>query len=119
MRVTPRVLGAVILATALGATATACSASASNTSGTTPSAAAHRAPPTGTVTVKDGSKVVCVMTIKAGKGTCKVSMKTYKPGSLRFDASYSGDAGHKPSSGSTTLKLTGTKSNLQGPTSGG
>jgi hypothetical protein len=110
MTATPRVLGAVILAMALGATATACSASASNTPGTTPSAGSHRPPPsTGTVTVKVGNKVVCVMTIKAGKGTCKVSTKNYAPGTLRFDAAYSGGPGYKPSSGSATVKLAGPK----------
>jgi hypothetical protein len=114
MRVTPRVLGAVIAAMALGATATACSASASNTSGTTPSAGAHRAPPAGTVTVKAGNKVVCVMTIKDGKGTCKASTKGYKPGSLRFDATYSGGSGYKPSSGSATVKLAGPTSSAGG-----
>jgi Bacterial Ig-like domain (group 3) len=114
MTATPRVLGAVILAMALGATATACSASASNTSGTSPAAGAHRPPPTGTVTVKAGNKVVCVMTIKAGKGTCKVSTKKYPPGSLRFDASYSGGPGYKPSHGSATVKLLGPTSSAGG-----
>jgi hypothetical protein len=108
MRATPRVLGAVILAMALGGAATACSAAA-NTSGTSPSAGARRAPPTGTVTVKDGNKVVCVMTITAGKGTCKVSTKNYAPGTLRFDASYSGGPGYKPSHGSATVTLVGPK----------
>jgi len=114
MRATPRVLGAVILAMALGATATACSASASNTAGTSPSAGAHRAPPAGTVTVKDGNKVVCVMTIKAGQGTCKVSTKNYAPGTLRFDASYSGGSGYKPSHGSATVTLVGPKASANG-----
>jgi hypothetical protein len=109
MTVTPRVLGTVIVAMALGATATACSASATPAPGTSSSAGAHRAPPTGTVTVKDGNKVVCVMTIKAGKGTCKVSTKTYAPGTLRFDATYSGGSGYKPSHGSATVKLVGPK----------
>jgi len=102
----------MILAMALGATATACSASASPA--TSPSAGAHRAPPTGTVTVKDGNKVVCVMTIKAGKGTCTVSTKNYAPGTLRFDATYSGGTGYKPSHGSATVKLVGPTASTNG-----
>lgn len=60
---------------------------------------------TGTVTVKYGSKVVCVMTVKAGKGTCNVNTAKYKPGSLKFVASYGGGPGYKGSSGSATLHL--------------
>jgi hypothetical protein len=108
MRATPRVLGAVILAMLLGAMAlgtTACSASGSDPSGTGTHGSAHRGPVTGTVTVKDGGKVVCVMTITAGKGTCKVNTAHYAPGTLRFDASYSGGPGYKPSHGSVSVKL--------------
>jgi hypothetical protein len=52
---------------------------------------------TGTVTVRSGGKVVCVMTIKDGKGTCKVSTKDYKPGTLSFTGAYSGGDGMKAS----------------------
>ncbi len=102
MRATPRVLGAVVLAVVFGATA--CSASASNPSGGG-QASPRRGPVTGTVTVKDGNKIVCVMTVKNGKGTCKVSTAHYAPGTLRFDASYSGGPGYKPSHGSASVKL--------------
>lgn len=52
---------------------------------------------TGTVVVKSGGKVVCVMTIKDGKGTCTVSAKDYKPGTVTFTGAYSGDRGMKAS----------------------
>ena len=52
---------------------------------------------TGTVTVRSGGKVVCVMTIKDGKGTCKVSAKDYKPGTVTYTGTYSGGGGMKAS----------------------
>jgi hypothetical protein len=55
-------------------------------------------PANGTVTVKSGGKVVCVMTIKNGKGTCKVSTKDYKPGStVTYTGFYSGGGGLRKS----------------------
>jgi hypothetical protein len=51
----------------------------------------------GTVTVRSGGKVVCVMTIKDGKGTCTVSAKDYKPGTVSFTGAYSGGDGMKAS----------------------
>jgi len=57
------------------------------------------------VTVTAGNKVVCVMTITAGKGSCKVNTSDYAPGTLRFNASYSGGAGFKPSRTSASLRL--------------
>lgn len=98
-----RFLGAAILAMALGAAG--CSASASNSSGAGQQGSARRGPVTGTVTVRYGNKVVCVMTVKAGKGTCTVNTAHYAPGTLRFDASYSGGPGYKPSHGSVSVKL--------------
>ncbi|HEY5396817.1 MAG TPA: Ig-like domain-containing protein [Trebonia sp.] len=50
---------------------------------------------TGTVTVRSGGKVVCVMTLVDGKGSCKVSTKDYKPGSVSFTGAYSGGDGLK------------------------
>lgn len=49
-----------------------------------------RPPVTGTVVVKSGGKVVCVMRVANGKGTCTVSTKKYRPGSLPLTASYGG-----------------------------
>jgi hypothetical protein len=62
--------------------------------------------PTGTVTVTSGGKVICVMKVKNGKGTCVMHTNGYAPGSVNLNASYSGGAGYKPGQGSTTLKLT-------------
>jgi hypothetical protein len=59
--------------------------------------AAARLTATGTVTVRSGGKVVCVMTIKNGKGTCTVSAKNYKPGTVSFTGAYSGGNGMKAS----------------------
>jgi hypothetical protein len=49
----------------------------------------------GTVTVKDGSRVICVMTVVNGKGTCKVSSSTLPMGPNPMVGYYSG-AGYKP-----------------------
>jgi Bacterial Ig-like domain (group 3) len=59
--------------------------------------AAARLTATGTVTVRSGGKVICVMTIKNGKGTCTVSAKNYKPGTVSFTGAYSGGNGMKAS----------------------
>lgn len=98
MRPSPIVVGAALLTLALGTAA--CSSGASGSSDSP-----ARAPVTGTVTVKDGNKVVCVMTVKAGKGTCKVNTAKYPPGSLVFVASYGGSGAYKPSRGSASLRL--------------
>jgi hypothetical protein len=60
-------------------------------------AAASRTP-TGTVTVRLGGangSVVCVITLKNGKGTCKVPTKGDKPGVLHYTGVYSGSPGFK------------------------
>ena len=73
--------------------------------GSQPAAGASKPPVTGTMTVKYGDKVVCVMTVKAGKGSCDVDTARYKPGALKFVATYSGGGGYKGSTGSATLHL--------------
>ena len=93
-------LSAALLTLAVGATA--CSASASNSS---PQAAGTHGPVAGTVTVKAGNKVVCVMTIKGGKGTCKVSTAQYAAGTLKFVATYGGGPGYKQSGASASVRL--------------
>lgn len=101
MRRSHLVLGAAALLTmALGVTA--CSAAASSSAA---GPGASRLPAAGTVTVKAGGKVVCVMTVKAGKGTCTVNTAHYAPGTLKFSASYGGGAGFKPSVSSASLML--------------
>jgi hypothetical protein len=56
---------------------------------------------TGTVTVTSGGKVVCVITLKNGTGSCKVSTARYKPGTLQFTGAYSGGGGMKASRSKT------------------
>lgn len=57
------------------------------------------------MTVKSGGKVVCVMTVKADKGTCNVNTLDYAPGTLKFTASYDGGPGYKASNSSASLRL--------------
>jgi hypothetical protein len=62
--------------------------------------------PTGTVTVRSGGKVVCVITLnKNGTGTCKVSTAGYKPGKVTYSGTYSGDTKFNSGTGSTTVTL--------------
>jgi len=99
MRRSPLLLGAAFLAMALGTAA--CSAASGGASSTQ----AGTGVAGGTVTVKAGNKVVCVMTIKSGKGSCKVNTAKYAPGTLKFVATYSGGGKYRTSSGSANLKL--------------
>ena len=63
-------------------------------------------PPTGTVTVRSGNKVVCVITLdKNGTGTCKVSTANYTPGKVTFTGTYNGSGKFKSGNGTTTLTL--------------
>lgn len=104
LRASVRILGAIFLTLALALAATACSSSASSQPDSPDRVPASKTV-TGTVTVKVAGKVVCVMTVAAGKGTCKVSTKDYKPGTLSFDATYSGGPGYKSSHSSASIKL--------------
>jgi len=98
MRVRLLVLCVVLLGAALGAVG--CSSSGSS------SGKAPAGKPTGTVTVKSGGKVVCVITLnKNGTGTCKISTADYKPGQVTFTGTYNGTAGFKSASTSTTLTI--------------
>ncbi|HEX6453616.1 MAG TPA: Ig-like domain-containing protein [Trebonia sp.] len=101
MRSRLRVLAllAGILAVVLGGAG--CSSGSARLSG---SDGAARPPVTGTVVVKSGDKVVCVMKVSNGKGTCKVDTKAYPPGALPLTASYSGTKQYKKST-SKTLNL--------------
>ena len=99
MRIRPLVFCVVLLGAALGAAG--CSSSGASASGT-----AHVGTPTGTVTVKSGGKVVCVITLdKNGTGTCKVNTANYTPGKVTFTGAYSGSSKFEPGSGTTTLTL--------------
>jgi hypothetical protein len=102
MRVRPLVLCVVLLGAALGA----AGCSSSGTPDGSPSGKASVGKPTGTVTVRSGSKVVCVITLdKNGTGTCKVSTKDYTPGKVTYTGTYNGGAGFKSGSGTTTVTL--------------
>ncbi len=89
---------ALLLGAALGAAG--CSSSAKAPA---PSSAAK---PTGTVTVRSGGKVVCVITLdQNGTGTCKVSTANYAPGKVTLTGTYNGTAQFREGSGSTTLTI--------------
>jgi hypothetical protein len=66
VRYSIRAIAGAVLAGACLALA-ACSSSPSSHAGRTDGPVSH-----GTVTVREGTKVVCVMTVVSGKGTCKV-----------------------------------------------
>ena len=101
MRIRPIAVSAVLVVMALGAAG--CSSGGSGGSGGATDGGSQ--PATGTVTVKYGGKVICVMTIKNDKGTCTMPTKGYAPGTLTLNASYSGDLHHRPAQMSTSLQL--------------
>jgi hypothetical protein len=99
MRVRPIVLCVVLLGAALGAAG--CSAGGASSSSKAPAGK-----PTGTVTVKSGNKVVCVITLdKNGTGTCKVGTANYTPGKVTFTGHYDGNSAYRSGSGTTTLTI--------------
>jgi Bacterial Ig-like domain (group 3) len=57
--------------------------------------------PTGTVTLKAGSRTVCKITLKAGKGSCALTAKEFKPGTYQLTASYPGKGGFTGSTSAT------------------
>ena len=66
--------------------------------------------PTGTVTVRSGGKTICVITLKNGTGSCKVSTKGYKPGTVKYVGLYSGGGGLNPTeSKPVSLQIQGPK----------
>jgi hypothetical protein len=104
MRVRSLVLCAVLAGAALGAAG--CSSSGSPSPGGSPGGKAAVGKPTGTVTVRSGNRVVCVITLdKNGTGTCKVSTAGDSPGKVTYTGTYNGNAGFKSGSGSTTLTI--------------
>jgi hypothetical protein len=105
MRPRPVVLGAALLILALGAAGCTSSVSSGASPGNHPAGGASGRPATGTVVVKRGNKVVCVIKLTAGRGSCKVSTKNYPPGTVTFTGTYSG-SGFKPSKATANLKLT-------------
>ena len=98
-----RALGGIALAGACLALA-ACTSSGSSSAGSSVggssvggSAAGAGGVPvkSGTVTIKEGNKILCVMTVANGKGTCKVPASTMGVGTKTIVGYYSG-AGYKP-----------------------
>jgi hypothetical protein len=59
----------------------------------------------GTVTVTSGGKVVCVITISGGSGSCNVNSLDFKPGSLQFTGSYNPGSGAKIQTNTETVQL--------------
>jgi hypothetical protein len=88
---------ALVLGAVLGVAG--CSSSGAS-GGKTPSG-----PPTGTVTVRSGNKVVCVITLKNGTGTCKVGTAGYQPGKVTYTGTYNGGGGFKSATASTTQTI--------------
>ena len=101
MRVRSLVLCVVLLGAALGAAG--CSSSGASSGGKAP-----LGKPGGTVTVKSGGKVVCVITLdQNGTGTCKVSTAQYAPGKVTYTGTYNSVGNFKSGAGaSTTLTIT-------------
>ena len=96
MRATIRSASAAVIAAAcLGLAACTSgsptiSASGGGTGGQQPAARQGTPASGGTVTVKQGNKVICIMTVANGKGTCKVPAKNFGVGTSQIYASYSG-----------------------------
>jgi hypothetical protein len=62
--------------------------------------------PTGTATIKAGTRNVCAITLKAGKGSCLLTAKEFNPGMYQLTASYPGKGGFTGSaSAPKTLKV--------------
>jgi hypothetical protein len=116
MRIRPLILCVVLLGAPLGAAGcsspgTPAAGAVGGTSGTSaPGASSSGTAPAGkaagTVTVRSGGKVVCVITLdKNGTGTCKVSTANYTPGKVTFTGTYGGGSRFKSGSGTTTVTL--------------
>ena len=109
MRVRPLALCVVLLGAALGAAGCSSSAAPSGTSSSGGGSSTGKAPagkPGGTVVVRSGGKVVCVITLdQNGTGTCKVSTANYKPGQVTYTGTYNGGGTYKAGSASTTLTI--------------
>jgi hypothetical protein len=59
--------------------------------------------PAGRMTVKESTTTLCVITLKSGKGSCKLSAKRLRAGSYHLVATYGGSSNFK---GSTSVKKT-------------
>lgn len=67
----------------------------------------HAGTPWGKVVVKAGNTVICVITLRAGQGTCRLPARKLKVGSYQITASYLGNADFFPSASvRKTLRIT-------------
>jgi hypothetical protein len=66
-----------------------------------------RGNPTGTVTIKVKSTVLCTIRLANGTGSCTLSAKRLKPGTYSLTASYGGSTYYTGSAATKTLKVTG------------
>jgi Bacterial Ig-like domain (group 3) len=62
--------------------------------------------PTGTVTIKAGSTVLCTIALNKGTGSCTLSAKRLRAGGYSLLARYGGSAAYAPSSVSKGLTIT-------------
>ena len=63
--------------------------------------------PTGTVSIKIKSTVLCTIRLADGAGSCTLSAKRLEPGTYSLTASYGGSTSYTGTSASKTLKVTG------------
>lgn len=59
----------------------------------------------GTVTVRQGNKVICVMTVVNGTGTCKVPARKFGVGTSQVSASYAGSGNLNGKSGPVSMTV--------------
>jgi len=100
-----RALGGIALAgacLALGACSSSGSASAGGSAPKTETGPVK----SGTVTVKEGNKVICVMTVVNGKGTCKVPAANLGVGTNSIVGYYSGKGYGSSQSQPTSVTVT-------------
>jgi hypothetical protein len=97
MHYRPLVLGAGLLATALGgAGCSSAAAPAADVGGTHGAGDTGGRTPEAMVTLKADGKVVCVIPLKGHSVSCKVNTAQFAAGTVHFSASYGGAGGSKP-----------------------
>jgi hypothetical protein len=72
-------------------------------------------PPAGTVTVRSGTKVVCVITLKNGTGQCKVGTAGYTPGKVTYTGTFNGTVSGKVGIGKASTTVTIVPAKPAGP----